>query len=275
MFVKRAIVTLTLGPLLIYLVHVGGWLYFWPFFIVLSVATFEYTRIFAAIGWRVPFLLLLPLLFSFWLDAFLTNFQHDALIFFVCLLTTMLYALWLYEVKKNAYALHSWLALLFGVLLLGWLSSHFFLIRNLDRLAPQWTMLTFVVVWFADTGAYMVGRFVTGRGVVGRHLMAPRLSPKKTMEGLVGGSLFATAVSLALAAYFNIPLLLGAILGIVVSIVGPAGDLSVSLVKRVAGVKDSGNFFPGHGGALDRIDSMIWSVPVGYYLAIILFDQFF
>lgn len=275
MFVKRAIVTLTLGPLLIVLVNVGGWLYFWPFILVLTVATFEYSQIFKAIGWRVPFLLLLPLLFALWLNAFLTNFQHDALILTVALLATLVYSLWLYESQADEFAFHSWLALMAGIILVGWLGSHFFLIRGLDEMAPQWTMLTFLVTWFADTGAYLVGRFVAGHGIFRRHAMTPRLSPKKSVEGLVGGSIVATAVSLALSAYFNIPLSLGAILGITISIVSPIGDLSISMLKRVAGVKDSGILFPGHGGALDRIDSMIWSVPVGYYLAIVLFERFF
>ena len=131
-------------------------------------------------------------------------------------------------------------------------------------------MLTFLATWSADIGAYLVGRFLAGRYILGKHPMAPRLSPKKTFEGFFGGMLCATAVSTIFAPLLDIPIFYGMLLGIIVSVVGPLGDLSISLIKREAGVKDSGTLFPGHGGALDRIDSLIWSTTVGYYLAIML-----
>ncbi|MEM7335161.1 MAG: phosphatidate cytidylyltransferase [Chloroflexota bacterium] len=271
MFLKRAIVTLTIGPLLLYLVTVGGWFYFVPFLIVLSVAVYEYTQILGEMGWRVPFFLLLPLLIVQWFNAQFSFVESDGLIWAASFLIIMIYGLWLYEAERHEQTLMSWFSLIVGVIVLGWLGSHFFWIRRLEEMAWQWTMLTFLATMFADIGAYLVGRFLAGRFIFGKHQLTPYLSPNKTVEGFAGGLLFATAVAVLIAPILGIPVFYGVLLGILVSIVGPMGDLSISLLKREAGVKDSGILFPGHGGALDRIDSLIWSTTVGYYLAVLLF----
>ena len=137
-------------------------------------------------------------------------------------------------------------------------------------MAWQWTMLTILCTWLSDSGAYVVGRFVAGR-FVGRHALTPRLSPKKTVEGYVGGVFFGTATAVLFAWFSLLPLPIALSLGLLVSaVLAPAGDLGVSLLKREAGVKDSGGLFPGHGGALDRIDSLVWSVTIAYYFVLFL-----
>lgn len=271
MFLKRAAVTLTVGPLLLVLVNIGGWVYFWPFVIVLTVATYEFSKIVSELDWRVPFALLLPVLLAQWFNAQYDFVEQEAIIWIIGLFVFMVYGLWLYEFKSNESALTSWFALIVGAILIGWLGSHFFWIRRLEVMAPQWTTLTFVSTWMSDIGAYLVGRFLAGKIVLGKHQMTPRLSPNKTFEGLLGGAVFATAVAAILAPFLDIPMTYGIILGLMVSFIGPLGDLSISLIKREAGVKDSGILFPGHGGALDRIDSLLWSTAIGYYVAIILF----
>lgn len=270
MFLKRAAVTLTIGPLLIVLVYFGGWIYFWPFLIVLSIATFEYTRIIKRMGWHIPLWLLLPMVAAQWFNAFLPTLQLESLIWILSLFITMVYSLWLYEFRKNDHTLSSWFALVCGIFIIGWLGSHFFRIRALENLAWQWTVLTFMSTWIADSGAYLTGHFLAGKIVLGHHQMTPRLSPNKTVEGLIGGIFLATASAAVLAPILNIPLQYGILLGIIVSMVGPLGDLGISLIKREAGVKDSGTLFPGHGGALDRIDSLLWATAIGYYLGLAL-----
>jgi phosphatidate cytidylyltransferase len=116
-------------------------------------------------------------------------------------------------------------------------------------------------IMVADTFAYFFGH------AFGRHKLAPRISPGKTVEGglaaLVGGVLAALAVrQLGLP---SLPLLDTVLLGLGVTILGTLGDLFESLLKRWAGVKDSGTLFPGHGGALDRLDSLLFGAPVLYY----------
>ena len=114
----------------------------------------------------------------------------------------------------------------------------------------------------ADSAAYFVGRRF------GKRKMSPRVSPKKTWEGFVGGvivtPIFGALVGLLPAAQVITPLH-GAILGLLISLIGPIGDLGESVIKRQAGVKDSSNLIPGHGGILDRTDSVLVSSAVGYY----------
>ncbi|MGI9253690.1 MAG: phosphatidate cytidylyltransferase [Thermomicrobiales bacterium] len=128
----------------------------------------------------------------------------------------------------------------------------------------SWTLVVILVTWIADTAAYLVGRSV------GRHKLAPRLSPNKTIEGALGGLAGAVLVSLACFSLFGLPggPLWAVISGLLLGVAGQIGDLSESLMKRQAGVKDSGDIIPGHGGILDRIDALLFAFPVGWMLAV-------
>ncbi len=116
----------------------------------------------------------------------------------------------------------------------------------------------FVLIWSSDSFAYFTGKFL------GKHKMAPKISPKKTWEGFAGGVFFTIILGYFIEMYH--PDLRGnyMIVGLLVSVFGPVGDLVESQLKRNFGVKDSGNIIPGHGGILDRLDSFIISVPVVY-----------
>lgn len=123
------------------------------------------------------------------------------------------------------------------------------------------------IPWVADGGAYFAGVFL------GKHKLCPKISPKKTVEGFIGGIVAGVLVALIIALVFdaasqtaklNVGLMI--LLGIVVSVVSVIGDLSFSLIKRSCGIKDFGSFFPGHGGVLDRFDSVIFTAPVVYFM---------
>ena len=124
---------------------------------------------------------------------------------------------------------------------------------------PRWLLAALALVWAADSGAYFAGRRF------GRHKLAPQVSPNKTLEGLAGGVVAALAVALPLGLWAGLAparlpgLLAVALLATLASVVG---DLTESLMKRQAGVKDSGNLIPGHGGMLDRIDAILAALPV-------------
>ena len=131
----------------------------------------------------------------------------------------------------------------------------------LYRLSPQpffFVLAMFVLIWLNDTGAYCVG------STMGRHRLFPRLSPKKSWEGFFGGLFFCIAASIG--AYFinncGMPLSAWIGFGVLVCVLSTLGDLFESLLKRNHGIKDSGNIIPGHGGILDRIDSLLF-VAVG------------
>ncbi|NLY29685.1 MAG: phosphatidate cytidylyltransferase [Firmicutes bacterium] len=147
------------------------------------------------------------------------------------------------------------LAILYGAFLPG----HFLLLRA----QPQGLALLFLVLlgtWATDTGAYFIGTRW------GRHKLAPVISPNKSVEGAIGGILLAALVTQYVNSRLQIGLLPGWFLGIVIGVAAAVGDLFESALKREAGVKDSGWILPGHGGVLDRIDSLLFTVPVVYYL---------
>ncbi|MBO5553281.1 MAG: phosphatidate cytidylyltransferase [Paludibacteraceae bacterium] len=153
----------------------------------------------------------------------------------------------------------------------------FALMNLLYNFSPYVLLAVFVLIWVNDSGAYCVGS-LTAKLPKGNHKMFPRVSPKKSWEGLFGGVLFtlATAVLLAYFGWFEAIRLsisqytIGLCFGLVVSVFGTLGDLVESLFKRTVGVKDSGVFLPGHGGALDRFDSILLAVPATIILLIVL-----
>ncbi len=160
-----------------------------------------------------------------------------------------------------------------GVAYIGWFYSFFILIRNL-KYGKELIFYVLFTIWALDIMAYIVGM------TFGKHKLNPQISPKKTMEGAVGGFIAATAVSfLLISGYMNqfLPSKVGEylsahvgvvhsiILGAIIGILGQAGDLYESLIKRTYGAKDSSNILPGHGGILDRADSFVLLAPVVYY----------
>jgi phosphatidate cytidylyltransferase len=122
-----------------------------------------------------------------------------------------------------------------------------------------WLFLVVATCWAQDTAAYAVGR------TCGRHKLCPKISPGKTVEGGVGGLVAATVVAAALGGWFGLSLPWGALLGVTLGVAGQLGDLAKSVLKRQAGVKDSGSLLPGHGGVLDRFDSLLFAAPVACY----------
>jgi phosphatidate cytidylyltransferase len=157
-------------------------------------------------------------------------------------------------------------ASVFGVFYVGGLLSALPLLHRCPSAGSGWVALAIAVTFANDTGAYFAGR------AFGRHKLAPAISPGKTVEGAVGGAVAALIVTLAAWAYFLPTLRLrdSLVIGVFASVVGPAGDLVESLLKRTAGVKDSGRSIPGHGGVLDRIDALLFVSAYVYLYATLL-----
>jgi len=162
-------------------------------------------------------------------------------------------------------------ATLFGLMYVPWLLNFVQKINFFPGVDGKFYVLYFIVVTkFSDTGAYAVG------SLIGRNKMIPRISPGKTWEGFGGAILVSTAASVAFAHFFGAKMIgmnfrHAVVLGIVLSITAVIGDLIESLFKREAGVKDSGRLFPGIGGILDLLDSLLFNAPIMYlYLRHIL-----
>jgi phosphatidate cytidylyltransferase len=157
---------------------------------------------------------------------------------------------------------------LFGVLYVGWLSAHLVLLRELPWRAgtayadgASYVLLAFFVTWSCDTGAYAVGR------ALGRNRPWMRISPRKSVEGAIGGLAAAVLASLVARAWFA-PFLgasSAAALGLLVGVFAQVGDLVESLLKRDAQHGDSSDMIPGHGGILDRFDSLYFAAPLTFY----------
>ena len=159
-----------------------------------------------------------------------------------------------------------WALTLAGGLYLGWLSAHFIYLREMPN-GAWWAVFTFATAWLGDAGAYFVGRRW------GRHHLSPRLSPGKTWEGAIAGALCTLAAAFLFGPFLGLSLLHRAILGLAVAAVSPFGDLAVSMFKRQAKIKDSGGIIPGHGGMLDRIDTVLFAVVVVYYYLVFVIEH--
>jgi phosphatidate cytidylyltransferase len=152
----------------------------------------------------------------------------------------------------------------FGAVYIGFTLSHFVLIRQLDA-GTELALATIFSVWVNDIFAYLVG------STIGRHKMAPRISPNKSWEGFAAGTVFTIGVWVAVYFLASTGLSLRAhiMVGIAASVAAVVGDLAESRLKREAGVKDSGRALPGHGGFLDRFDSLTLVSIVTYYMLLI------
>ena len=154
-------------------------------------------------------------------------------------------------------------AAFFGILYVAVMLSFIYLTRNLE--GGQFIVwLIFICSWGCDTCAYCVGM------LIGKHKMAPVLSPKKSVEGAVGGVAGAALLGAVYAAATREPVAGYALICVVGALISMVGDLAASAVKRNQGIKDYGKLIPGHGGILDRFDSVIITAPIIYYMAVLL-----
>lgn len=159
------------------------------------------------------------------------------------------------------------MASFFGFFYVGVMLSYVYQIRSLDN-GVCLAFLVFICSWGCDTCAYCVGK------LIGKHKMSPKLSPKKSIEGAVGG-VVGTALLTALYAYiFHLKMgiasqqiILLAVIAAIAGLISMVGDLTASAIKRNYNIKDYGHLIPGHGGIMDRFDSMIITAPIIFYLA--------
>ncbi|MEK6284607.1 MAG: phosphatidate cytidylyltransferase [Acidobacteriota bacterium] len=171
------------------------------------------------------------------------------------------------DIKKSLVSVS---ATVFGVVYVALLAGCLVGVRMMSEVASstpvphlvsKLLMTFFAIVMMTDTGAYYTGR------AIGRHKLAPRISPGKTIEGAIGGFVMAVVAGYLckLTFFHEIPVVHALALGAAMGVIGQIGDLAESMLKRGAGVKDSGVLLPGHGGMLDRVDSILFCAPVLFY----------
>ncbi len=254
-------------PLVIWVILHGEW----PFFLIVTLwvlrLVWEYDRMGQDGGITLTLrnsLLVMLVLSAFWLGGSALGFGVFILVAGAWLAASALRG----RIEGASARAGSRLLLLFYLALLP---AHWVLLRELPEQAHlpyaaggQWLLFAAGLTWLSDTFAYLVG------SLIGRHSLGSAVSPKKSIEGAIGG-LLGTMLSAWLLAPYWVPFLtLWQILvaGALISIASQVGDLFESLLKRDAAIKDSGNIIPGHGGFLDRVDSLLFSLPVFYYFLV-------
>ena len=173
---------------------------------------------------------------------------------------------WLIYNRNRTGVLSTWAYAVCGPIYVGFLLAHGLMLRDLEDGADfgrNWLLLSLSVTFATDTGAFFTGQ------AIGRHPMSPSISPNKTWEGAIGGFTLAVGIALVLGILLqlSVPLWQAALMGAAIGVLAQFGDLAESRLKRAAGVKDTGNILPGHGGILDRLDSIVFTLPMVYYLA--------
>ena len=187
------------------------------------------------------------------------RFDYDRFGMMTVLLALIL-MMFVYVFRYPIYRAEQIMAAFFGVVYVGVMLSHIYLTRNLQN-GVYLVWLIFLCSWGCDTCAYCVGM------LIGKHKMAPVLSPKKSVEGAVGGVVGAALLGLIYAAATDGKMFEYALICAVGALISMVGDLAASAIKRNRNIKDYGSLIPGHGGILDRFDSVIFTAPVIYFLA--------
>jgi phosphatidate cytidylyltransferase len=185
---------------------------------------------------------------------------------FVFVLIVVLFCLIMFT--DGSYRIKDAAATLFGIAYVVFPLSFVTLTRNMDQ-GWLYMWMIFIGAWATDTFAYFFG--VT----LGRTKIVPKISPKKSLEGCVGGVVGCAAAMTAFGAYFNstlgVPLVHFVVIGLICGVISQLGDWSASVIKRAVGIKDYGNIMPGHGGVMDRVDSILFTAPVVYFYISLFF----
>lgn len=252
----RTATALVLAPVALGAIVLGKWAVLLVVLLVTVGAAYELSRalnplpFLAAVGaGAIPILLAIP--------YGTTGILAGALL-------TLPWALFWLAGKPETRTLRAVLAVLLMALWVGAPLAHLVLFPR-SRYGVILILIAVVGPWISDSGAYFAGRFF------GRHLLFPSLSPNKTVEGSVGG-LAVTVLIVGFVSYqfMDVGLAKAAIIGGGVSIFSQSGDLFESAFKRILDVKDLGHFLPGHGGILDRVDSLLFTAPAVYYLSLLV-----
>jgi len=259
MFKKRIITALFGIPILALVIWFDTPL---PWFTVLAavwglLAVFEFYRLIAVS--RVKALTVFGLLWTLFF-ILSPHFGGNSVVSLLLISAMVLPLSWLVLRPQAEGTFLNWAGMMAGILYVGWLLSLMVALRL--EAGRIWIYFIFFTTFGSDTAAFFIGR------ALGRHRLAPRISPKKTWEGAVAGVLCAVLMSLLFT--LDTPLFLpigygqAVLLGLLVSVFGQLGDLVESLLKRNTGAKESGNTLPGHGGFLDRMDSVVFAGVVVY-----------
>jgi phosphatidate cytidylyltransferase len=253
----RVITALIAIPIVVGGVFAGGLWFLGGVGLVALIAGWEFGRMMRTGGYQTtPFFTLGLIIF-----LLLHSYRSDLSLACILSLTLLSSLTWQLFQAQSASPTADWALTLIGGLYIGWGMAHLVALRGLAN-GLAWVWLVLLCTWGADTFAYLIG------SRWGRHKLWPRLSPKKSWEGFVGGIFGSLLGAAGVAILFDLSWGTCLFIGLIIPIVDLFGDVSISMMKRDIGVKDSSNLFPGHGGFLDRIDSLLFVSVVVYYYAV-------
>lgn len=264
--IKRWLTGLVIVPILLLVIVFGSEYLFSAVVIAFILAgVWEYNAMVFGKGFMIEkaeslaFAFIFPLLFLFGSPQHLVALLASAVM--------LVFIIFIASVKKSSFDVLSVMKVVFGILYIPFLMSHFIAVRMLDR-GIIWIIFVLVLAFAGDIIALYVGRYF------GKHKLVPFISPGKTVEGLIGlvaGSMIACLIF----GYYLLPEVpLGhiAIIAFAGSIIGQLGDICESAIKRHFGLKDASSLLPGHGGILDRLDCLIFIAPFVYYYRLFVID---
>lgn len=263
MLQQRVLSAIVLLPVVLGATYLGGWAFFTLIFIVTLLAGYEFYALLAGHGHHPAPVLGLTTMAGFVIAATQPDWHLARLVLAAGLILSLIWQIGRSPLRRS---LSDWALTVAGAIYIGWLAGFIISVRALPD-GFGWALVLLVGTWVNDAAAYMTGIYLAGR-YLGRHPFSPTVSPNKTWEGSVAGWLACTIVTAALATFLDAPLLPSIGLGLTIGILGTMGDLGVSFIKRQVGVKDSGNLIPGHGGMLDRVDSVLFVSVVVYYFVL-------
>ncbi len=259
--IKR-IATAIIGiPLLIFMLIMGDIYLFLPILIISLIGLYEFYSALEGKGYK-PFFYL-GYMFTF---TILSGFYYKSTLpYFLINIVLLIMLLSFIQLKKHKYSIVDCALTTYGILYIPLLLGHIILTAALPKRECVW--LIFIVAWSTDTFAYFGGL------IFGSKKLCPKISPKKTIAGAIWGVIGSVvACGLFASIYFNDYIILFMSFGLLSSILSQLGDLTASQIKRHVEIKDFGHIFPGHGGVLDRFDSILFTAPAVYYFFILLIN---
>jgi phosphatidate cytidylyltransferase len=263
---QRVLVAIVLVPLGVGVIAQGRWPFALLIALILGVAAWEYWRLFRAGGYQPSAFLLVGGTLALAISRHVWGFEPTGLL--LCLAAMGAIAVQVANYRKSEKTAVLDINInLGGLLYLGWLGSYLVSLRNLPD-GLWWFLVVMPAIWFSDAGAYLVG------SRIGRHKLAPLISPNKSWEGYLAGVVLGPLGVAGLASIWHlvVPAVTverAVLVAVVVAVLSPLGDLGESLLKRGFGVKDTSHILPGHGGVLDRLDSLIFPVVFAtFYLKV-------
>ena len=262
------ILTAVIGiPVAIYIINYGSWLFAATVLLLALVAWHEFFTMMKAKNIKIQYNIGVIGIILASGCTWLGNAQELVMVMMLVVLLTMAQTI----LKHKKFGVTEAAFTILGTMYISLPFAHLLLLRFTDQYdyistalgnlsaGAVYLWLAFLGTWASDTLAYFVG------SLVGRHKLCSAISPGKTVEGASGGIIGSILGVVFMGWLCGLPLVHMVIIGLLVGIAAPFGDLAESMLKRFTGVKDSGNILPGHGGILDRFDAIMFSVPVVYY----------